>query len=75
MRPRSAVECREATEELRAPDDLRDRVGDDYARYGFLHRTTGGNGFNGMVVFVNEDAAGQSPSARAFRSQRDPARR
>ncbi|PSQ43342.1 TIGR03663 family protein [Halobacteriales archaeon QS_9_68_42] len=69
------VECREATEELRAPDDLRDRIGDDYARYGFLHRTTGGNGFNGIVVFVDEDAAGQSPSARAFRSQRDPARR
>jgi len=70
------VQCREATEELRAPDDLRDRAGDDYVRYGFLHRTTGGNDFNGMVVFVRKDLAPpQSPSARAFRSQRDPARR
>jgi len=70
------VQCREATEELRAPDDLRDRAGDDYVRYGFLHRTTGGNDFNGMVVFVRKDLTPpQSPSARAFRSQRAPARR
>ena len=69
------VECRQAPEALAVHDDLAERVGDDYVRYGFLHRTTGGNEFHGMVVFVREDAAGQSPSARAFRSQRDPARR
>jgi len=68
------VQCREATEELRAPADLRERAGDDYVRYGFLHRTTGGNDFNGMVVFVRKDLAPpQSASARAFRSQRGPA--
>jgi predicted membrane-bound mannosyltransferase len=70
------VRCRAATEELRAPADLRDRTGDDYVRYGFVHRTTGGNDFNGMVVFVRTDLAPpQSASARAFRSQRGPALR
>ncbi len=51
-----AVECRRATDELAAPADLRERVGDDYVRYGFLHRTTGGSFFHGMVVYVREDA-------------------
>jgi uncharacterized protein (TIGR03663 family) len=70
------VQCRQAPEELTVPDDLRDRVGDDYVRYGFLHRTTGGSFFHGMVVYVRVDALpAQSTPARAFRSQRGPARR
>lgn len=50
------VDCRERTEALRAVDDLDARLGDSYERYGFLHRTTGGNDFHGMVVFVDEEA-------------------
>ena len=70
------VECRTAPEDLAVDDDLEARLSDDYERYGFLHRTTGGSYFDGMVVFVHEDAApSQSASARAFRSQRGPARR
>lgn len=48
------VECRERTDSLRAVDDLGERLPDSYERYGFLHRTTGGNDFAGMVVFVDE---------------------
>jgi uncharacterized protein (TIGR03663 family) len=70
------VECRDAPEDMRAPRDLRRRIGDDYVRYGFLHRTTGGSFFHGMVVYVRADATPpQSASARAFRSHRGPARR
>jgi len=70
------VECRTAPEDLAVDDGLDARLSDDYERYGFLHRTTGGSYFDGMVVFVREDATpAQSASASAFRSQRAPARR
>jgi uncharacterized protein (TIGR03663 family) len=70
------VRCRQAPGELSVPPDLRERVGDDYVRYGSLHRTTGGSYFHGMVVYVRADAVrAQSAPASAFRSQRGPARR
>ena len=50
------VRCRQAPGELSVPPDLRERVGDDYVRYGSLHRTTGGSFFHGMVVYVRADA-------------------
>ena len=50
------VDCRERTEALRGVDDLDERLPDSYERHGFLHRTTGGNDFYGMVVYVDEDA-------------------
>jgi uncharacterized protein (TIGR03663 family) len=49
------VQCRERTEALRAVDDVGSRLPDSYERYGSLHRTTGGNDFAGMVVFVDEE--------------------
>ncbi|WP_254839025.1 flippase activity-associated protein Agl23 [Natronomonas marina] len=70
------VECRREAGRLAVDDDLRERIPDDYERYGFLHRTTGGSSFDGMVVFVDRDArAAQSVPASAFRSHRGPARR
>jgi uncharacterized protein (TIGR03663 family) len=48
------LECRERPGRLQAVDDLGDRLPDSYERYGFLHRTTGGNDFAGMVVFVDD---------------------
>ena len=58
------VECRDAPGELAVDESLDERVGDDYVRYGFVHRTTGGSFFNGMVVFVDEDAAGGHTAGR-----------
>ena len=58
------VECRDAPGELAVDESLNERVGDDYVRYGFVHRTTGGSFFNGMVVFVDEDAAGGHTAGR-----------
>jgi len=85
------VECRRAPEALEPPESLAERAGDDYVRYGFLHRTTGGSFFHGMVVYVHEDAVpaetrrarrapgrsapGQSAPLSVRRSQRGPARR
>lgn len=67
------VRCRDAPGELVVPEDLRERTAEGYARYGFLHRTTGGSHFDGFVVFVREDARpGQSAEARAFRAHRGP---
>jgi len=58
------VECRDAPGELAVDESLDERIGDDYVRYGFVHRTTGGSFFNGMVVFVDEDAAGGHTAGR-----------
>jgi len=49
------VECRDDPGALAPDDGLAERVPDGYERYGFLHRTTGGNDFEGMVVYVDED--------------------
>jgi len=70
------VECRTAPEQLAVDENLTRRLPDDYERYGFLHRTTGGSFFHGMVVYVDPDArGGQSSAARDLRSHRPPARR
>ncbi|PSQ32482.1 TIGR03663 family protein [Halobacteriales archaeon QS_9_70_65] len=75
-----AVDCRRAPERLVVADGdrsprLAERVPDDYRRYGVLHRSTGGNSFDGMVVYVDPAVAGQASPVSASRSQRGPARR
>jgi uncharacterized protein (TIGR03663 family) len=51
-----AVACRENTAALEAPDEIDRRVPDSYERHAFLHRTTGGSYFHGVVVYVDSDA-------------------
>lgn len=46
------TECRDRPEQLQPIDGFEERVPDSYERYGFLHRTTGGNDFHGMVIYV-----------------------
>jgi uncharacterized protein (TIGR03663 family) len=48
------VDCRERPTAMEPPEGVADRV-DGYERHAFLHRTTGGNWFDGMIVYVDED--------------------
>ncbi|MFB6117602.1 flippase activity-associated protein Agl23 [Halosegnis sp.] len=48
------VDCRDQPAALAGPNTLANRT-DGYERYAFLHRTTGGNWFDGIVVYVDPD--------------------
>ncbi|PSQ23419.1 TIGR03663 family protein, partial [Halobacteriales archaeon QS_9_67_17] len=48
------VDCRDRPTAIEPPEGVADRV-DGYERHAFLHRTTGGNWFDGMIVYVDED--------------------
>lgn len=50
------VDCRAKPGALAVDQGLRERIPDDYERRGFLHRTTGGSYFDGMVVYTDPDA-------------------
>ncbi|WP_255196723.1 flippase activity-associated protein Agl23 [Halorarius litoreus] len=51
-----SIDCRRQPEALEAPDRIRERIPDSYERHGFLHRTTGGSFFDGIVVYVDSEA-------------------
>ncbi|MDZ7747136.1 MAG: TIGR03663 family protein [Halobacteriales archaeon] len=46
------VECRTNGSAMVPPDGIADRVS-GYDRYTFLHRSTGGNDFDGMILYVD----------------------
>ncbi|RNJ26888.1 flippase activity-associated protein Agl23 [Halosegnis longus] len=46
------VDCRENDSAMVPPEDIEPRL-DGYERYPFLHRSTGGNDFDGMIVYVD----------------------
>jgi uncharacterized protein (TIGR03663 family) len=50
------VACRGNPEALSAAGDIDQRVPDRYERHAFLHRTTGGSFFHGVVVYVDSEA-------------------
>lgn len=50
-----AVDCRTQPEALVVNDTLVERIPETYSRSGFLHRTTGGGDFHGMVVYTDTD--------------------
>jgi uncharacterized protein (TIGR03663 family) len=50
-----AIDCRSQPEAMDPPDALAGRL-DGYERYPYLHRTTGGNDFDGVIVYVAEGA-------------------
>ncbi|WP_255150454.1 flippase activity-associated protein Agl23 [Halorarius halobius] len=49
------VECRERPAALEVDSRLSERIPADYERQGFLHRSTGGSYFDGMVVFYESE--------------------
>jgi uncharacterized protein (TIGR03663 family) len=51
-----AVACRDNPEALSPPDEIAQRVPDRYERHAYLHRTTGGSYFHGVVVYVDPEA-------------------
>ncbi|PSQ31705.1 TIGR03663 family protein [Halobacteriales archaeon SW_6_65_46] len=48
-----AVACREDGSAITPPQGIESRLS-GYERYAFLHRTTGGNEFDGMIVYVDD---------------------
>ncbi|MFT4882909.1 MAG: hypothetical protein ACI8U4_000406 [Natronomonas sp.] len=50
-----AVACRDDPEALSPPEEIAQRVPDRYERHAYLHRTTGGSYFNGVVVYVDSE--------------------
>ncbi|QLD86191.1 TIGR03663 family protein [Natronomonas halophila] len=51
-----AVACRDNPEALSPPQEIAQRVPDRYERHAYLHRTTGGSYFHGVVVYVDPEA-------------------
>ncbi|MFC7235963.1 flippase activity-associated protein Agl23 [Halosegnis marinus] len=51
----TAVECRANPDAMVPPGEMEGRL-DGYERYAYLHRTTGGNDFDGFLVYVESDA-------------------
>jgi len=49
------VDCRSQPGKMEPPAEIADRL-DGYERYPYLHRTTGGNDFDGVIVYVDPDA-------------------
>ncbi len=50
-----AVECRDRPRHLHPPRAVAERTA-EYERFAFLHRTTGGNSFDGMIIYVDRSA-------------------
>lgn len=48
-----AVDCRSQPDAMAPPDALEGRLS-GYERYPYLHRTTGGNAYDGIIVYVAE---------------------
>jgi len=49
------VDCRSQPGAMEPPAELADQL-DGYERYPYLHRTTGGNDFDGVIVYVDPEA-------------------